>query len=151
MLTLTILGVLNYVGSMWQDVEFVREITYWLSISGRANEFIRGLICSEDFCIFIIVTAMFLTLATIRLQSRSAETTVDKNIWTVSRGDHGYCGIRVFFTSRPSLMTYYDATATKRNTLTEHSQEVISQLKGGLTITTYVNLLDDNNIYWGST
>ena len=33
--------------------------------------------------------------------------------------------------------------------LTEHSQEVISQLNGGLTITTYVNLLDDNNIYWG--
>ena len=31
--------------------------------------------------------------------SRSAETTVDKNIWTVSRGDHGYCGIRVFYFS----------------------------------------------------
>ena len=148
MLTLTILGVLNYVGSMWQDVEFVREITYWLSISGRANEFIRGLICSEDLLYFIIVTAMFLTLATIRLQAAR-----QKQRWTKTSGQ--YLGVIMvivvlgYFTSRPSLMTYYDATATKRNTLTERSQEVISQLKGGLTITTYVNLLDDNNIYWG--
>ena len=148
MLTLTILGVLNYVGSMWQDVEFVREITYWLSISGRANEFIRGLICSEDLLYFIIVTAMFLTLATIRLQAAR-----QKQRWTKSSGQ--YLGVIMvivvlgYFTSRPSLMTYYDATATKRNTLTERSQEVISQLKGGLTITTYVNLLDDNKTYWG--
>ena len=31
------------------------------------------------------------------------------------------------------------------NTLTPNSQEIISQLKGGLTITTYVNILDENN------
>lgn len=148
MLTLTVLGVLNYVGRMWQDIGFVREITYWLSISGRADEFIRGLICSEDFLYFIIVTAMFLTLATIRLQAAR-----QKQRWTETVGK--YLGVLLivvvlgYFTSRPSLMTYYDATSTKRNTLTEHSQEVISQLKGGLTITTYVNLLDDNNIYWG--
>ena len=148
MLTLTILGVLNYVGGMWQDVEFVREITYWLSISGRATEFIRGLICSEDLLYFIIVTVMFLTLATIRLQAAR-----QKQRWTKTSGQ--YLGVVLvivvlgYFTSRPSLMTYYDATSTKRNTLTEQSQEVISQLKGGLTITTYVKLLDDNNVYWG--
>lgn len=147
-LTLTVLGLLNYVGRMWQDVEFVREITYWLSISGRADEFIRGLICSEDFLYFIIVTMMFLTLATIRLQAAR-----QKQRWTKTVGK--YAGVVLvvvvlgYFTSRPSLMTYYDASSTKRNTLTEHSQEVISKLDGGLTITTYVNLLDGNNLYYG--
>ena len=43
--TLSILFVLNMVGGLWQDIEWVRDITWWLSISGRANEFISGLIC----------------------------------------------------------------------------------------------------------
>ena len=41
------------------------------------------------------------------------------------------------------MIVYYDATATKLNTLTENSQEIMKQLDGGLTLTTYVNLLDD--------
>lgn len=47
-----------------------------------------------------------------------------------------------FVTSRPVMMCYYDATETKRNTLTPNSQEVMSKLEGGMTITTYVNFLD---------
>ena len=42
-----------------------------------------------------------------------------------------------YTTTRPKLMGYYDATATKANTLTPESQEVMKQLTGGLTITTY--------------
>ena len=41
-------------------------------------------------------------------------------------------------------MCYYDATATKANTLTPPSQEVMTKLDGGLTLTMFVNLLDDN-------
>ena len=33
----------------------------------------------------------------------------------------------------------------KQNTLTPNSQEIINKLKGGLTITTYVNILDKYN------
>ena len=36
--TVTLLGVLQAVGTMWQDVLFVQEITYWLSISSRTDE-----------------------------------------------------------------------------------------------------------------
>ena len=45
----------------------------------------------------------------------------------------------------PSLMKYYDSTYTKFNTLTENSQEVISKLKGEITITTYVNIFGRNS------
>ena len=69
MLTLAMLGALNYVKDMWQDIEFIRDITYWLSISGRAGEFVIGLICSEDLLYFVIVIVLFLTLAIIRLQA----------------------------------------------------------------------------------
>jgi ABC-2 type transport system permease protein len=47
-----------------------------------------------------------------------------------------------YLTSRPSLMFYHDATDTKRLTLTPKSQEIMAKLDGGMTITTYVNLLD---------
>ena len=56
--TLAVLSVLNFIGSVGQDMAFVRDVTYWLSISGRAEEFINGLICSE-MCIrdsFPVVT-----------------------------------------------------------------------------------------------
>ena len=47
-------------------------------------------------------------------------------------------------------MGYYDVTATKMNTLTPNSQDVISRLEGGLTITSYLNALDEQDIWTAS-
>lgn len=66
--TLAILAALSLVRGVWQDMEVVRDITFWLSINGRADEFVNGLICSEDVLYFIIVSALFLTLTILRLQ-----------------------------------------------------------------------------------
>ncbi|MDE7374016.1 MAG: GldG family protein, partial [Odoribacter sp.] len=46
--------------------------------------------------------------------------------------------------SLPMFMGFYDATGTKKRTLTPNSQEGMKQLKGGLTVKTYVNLLEPN-------
>lgn len=139
--TLVMLWVLSFVRTMWQDIDFIRDITYWLSMSGRSTELIRGLICSEDVLYFIIVIALFLFLAIIRLQACR-----QKSPWTVSWGKYiGVFCIAMMFgylSSRPALMCFYDATATKECTLTPNSQKVIEQAKGGLTITTYSNLFD---------
>lgn len=145
-LTLVMLGVLSYMKRLWQDIELVREITYWLSISGRASEFISGLLCSEDVLYFIIVVLLFLTFTIIRLQSCR-----QKESWIVTLGKYlGTLFVVCFFgylSSRPALMIYYDSTATKINTLTKNSQEVISKLRGGLTITSYANLLDVRDLW----
>ena len=142
-MTLVVLGLLSYVKNLWQEFELVREITYWLSISGRSGEFIRGLICSEDVIYFITVSALFLVLTVIRLQANR-----QKAPWTMTIGKYSsvllIASVIGYFSSRPALMTYYDATATKSNTLTENSQDVVAKMKGGLTITTYVNLLEGN-------
>ena len=143
--TLAILAVLNYVKGMWQDIEFVRDITYWLAIGGRADEFIRGLICSEDVLYFVIVIVLFLMLSIIRLQGRRQKTS-----WMMTWGK--YAGVVVvamlmgFLTSRPKLMAFYDATRTKMRTLTPNSQDIVARMDGGLTITTFVNILEEN--YW---
>ena len=145
--TLAILAALSLVRGVWQDMEVVRDITFWLSINGRADEFVNGLICSEDVLYFIIVSALFLTLTILRLQVIRQKTN-----WLTAWGRYiGVFAIAIFLgylSSRPQLMCFYDATRTKARTLTPNSQEIISKLKGDLTITTYVNMLD-RNVYYG--
>ena len=141
--TLAILAVLNFIGEIGQGISFVRDITYWLSISGRAYEFLGGLICSEDVLYFIIVISLFILLSIMRLQSgRKGYGMV------VSLGRYVVVTVGALFfgylTSLPASKFYYDATALKSNTLTPGSQEVVKNLEGGLTITTYMNILDEN-------
>lgn len=49
-----------------------------------------------------------------------------------------------YVSSTPYTKFYYDASYTKENTLSKESQDIIKSLDGGLTITTYVNLLDED-------
>lgn len=143
--TLAVLAVLNFIGRVGQSIDFVRDITYWLSISGRATELVDGMICSEDVLYFLIVIGLFVTLSIVKLQGERTRYSLALRIGRYV----GVVGIALligYLSSRPSLMFYHDATATKQRTLTKSSQEVMEKMDGGLTITAYVNLLDDN--YW---
>ena len=141
--TLAVLAVLNYIGHVGQEIPFVRDITYWLSISGRADTFFKGLITSEDFLYFLLVIAVFITLSILRLQSERSKRSASQNALR-------YSGVIVltlligYITSRPALRCYYDATEMKANTLTKNSLDVMKDLDGPLTITTYVNMLDED-------
>ena len=144
--TLAVLIVLNFIGSVGQDIAFVREITYWLSIKGRATVFIDGLICSEDFLYFVVVILFFLTLGIMKIEAHRAKRS---QVMTVGR----YLVVIVvtvalgYMTSRPTFLWYYDATASKTQTLTKESQSILERMKDDLTIVTYVNLLGDNSSY----
>ena len=145
--TLFILVAFNYVGEVGQNYEFVRDVTYWLSIRGRVFEFISGLICSEDVLYFLIVVAIFLTWTTLRLINR-----VQRRGWMTRWGT--YLGVFVlamglgYMSSRPVLMTYYDATRTQGNTLSQASQDIVKLLDGKVKITTYTNVLDKG--FWST-
>lgn len=142
--TLGIFAVLNYVKTVGQDIDFVRDITYWLAISGRSDNFIAGLITSEDLLYFLIVIALFIGFSILKLQSGRM-----KKPWymTLARFTAVFAGAMLlgYFSAKPKLMAFYDSTRTKTNTLTKSSQEVLSHLQDGLTITTYTNMLEENN------
>lgn len=141
--TLAVLAVLNFIGDVGQGISFVRDVTYWLSISGRTQPFLSGMICSEDVLYFIIVITLFILLSIMRLQSarkRRSKPVAFARYFAVIGGAL-FIG---YLTSLPVSKFYYDATALKKNTLTPGSQEVVKNLDGGLTITTYVNILDEN-------
>ena len=101
------------------------------------------MICSEDILYFIIVISLFIILSIMRLQSarkRKSKVVTFARYFAVIGGAL-FIG---YLTSLPISKFYYDATALKKNTLTPGSQEVVEKLEGGLTITTYVNILDEN-------
>lgn len=141
--TLAVLAVLNFIGDVGQEYDFVRNITYWLSITGRAYPFIDGLIASDNVFYFLIVIVFFLVLSVLKLNT-------EKSIMSLKTKILKYSGIVVvtlilgYVSSTPYTKFYYDASYTKENTLSKESQDVIKNLDGGLTITTYVNLLDED-------
>ncbi|EDM36011.1 hypothetical protein PBAL39_23427 [Pedobacter sp. BAL39] len=139
--TLCIFGLLAYVKGVGQDMEFVRDITYWLAITGRSGTFVAGMITSEDVLYFLIVIALFLGFTIIKLHSGR-----QKNTWTAVTGRYASVFIVAmllgYLSSKPALKFYYDATRSKVNTLTKSSQDIMAKLDGGFTITTYSNMLD---------
>lgn len=141
--TLVVLAGLNFIGKLWQDIAYVKDITYFLSIAGRADEMLQGLIISKDVFYFVLVSALFIGLSIFKLQTgRDAQSAVQRAakytvLVTVVLG-LGY------ITSRASLTLYQDMTRTKARTLTAASLDVVNKVEGPVKIITYVNLLDIN-------
>lgn len=147
--TLSLLAVLNYIGKMWQNIDFVRDLTYWLSMSGRAQKFINGLICSEDVLYFLVLITLFLSWTIIQLQAAR-----QKSRWYITFGKFfslfAVVMLLGYLTSRPKFMFFYDATQTKSMSLVPESQQIMAQLKGGMKMTTYGNIMANDFGYVGS-
>ena len=142
--TLVVLGVLSYIGGVWQNIAFIRDITYFLSINGRAGHMFFGLISSKDIIYFVIVIGLFLTLAIMKLQNdrhaRGSYASAIRYIVVVS-----VILLIGYASSSPSLTFYADLSANKSNTLTKTSQDMIDKLDGPMKLTSYVNILDDGS------
>ena len=138
------LFALQEVGGLWQTIDFVRDITYWLSVSGRSNTFIFGMICSEDLLYFILVSGLFIAFSIFRLKGIREKSS---RLVSISR----YLGVFLlvallgYVSTIPSLMKYHDATETNTNTLTKNSQNIIAKFEGEIKVTTYVNIYASGN------
>jgi len=111
-------------------------------MNGRVSTFIDGMLCSEDLIYFPTVIGLFLMLTIIRLhairQKQKFTITLYKNCAVIAM----VCLIAFRFFAFRHFLAYADTTSTKQNTLTPVSQEIVDKLEGGLTITSYVNILD---------
>ncbi|WEK38419.1 MAG: Gldg family protein [Candidatus Pseudobacter hemicellulosilyticus] len=139
--TFVTIWVLGYVGKMWQDIDFVRNLTYFLSISGRTNKMLAGLITSKDLIYFMVIIFMFLSFSILRLK---ADMEIKPVIVKVGR----YLAVLVvalaigYVSSIPKLVGYADVTVDKSNTITPAAQKIIQELGDEpLEVTAYCNLL----------
>ena len=144
--TLIVLAVLNFIGNVGQEYDFVRDITFWLSISGRSKVFLDGMICTREVLYFILVIFLFLSMSIIKLRGQRLKLPMWKTALNYTVVFVIVFGLGIL-SSRPKFIKYYDATQAKSNTLTEYSQDVMSKITDGLTITTYANVLDETWIY----
>lgn len=138
--TLAVLAFFNFVGEIGQSYDFIRDITYWLSISGRADNFVNGLISSKDLIYFLLVIGLFLSLSILKLKDERKTSSTGLKVLkytstvllVIAAG---------YISSRPTLNGYYDTTRFKDRTLTEYSQEIVNKMDKPIKITTYTNAI----------
>lgn len=144
--TLVVLAILNFIGGLWQDINFVRDITYFLSMNGRAEESINGLLGTNDIFYFLIVIVLFLGLTLLKLRFERRTITLSNRIMQYA----GFIAIMLiagYISSRPQFVEFADMTANQRRTLTKESKAVIAKVTEPIVVTTYVNLLDENYFF----
>ena len=139
--TLAVLTIMNMIGDLGKNIAWLRDVAYWLSLKGRSNDMLQGLICSEDVIYYLLIITMFIMLSICKLNN-------ERKRLSRSKGFMRYAIIVVVvfglgqISTIPHLMSFYDATRTKKQTITPNSQEIMKELDGPMTITSYVNLLD---------
>lgn len=138
--------LLNYLKGVGQDIPLVRDITYWIALSGRSDTFFNGMITTEDLLYFIIVVGLFLTLTILRLNAARQKLSG----WT-NMGKYSIviliALVAGYISALPTMKKYVDLTATKVNTLTLPSQKIIGKIPEGTKITTYTNVFDPRYYY----
>ncbi|TRZ45190.1 Gldg family protein [Robertkochia solimangrovi] len=140
--TLAVLAFLNFIGTIGQQYDLVREITYWFSLNGRTNNFVNGLISTKDLVYFFVIMLMFLAFTYMRLE-------FSRLILSRSRKIMNYLGVVLvcvgigYVSSMPVCNYYYDSTRFKDRTLTDTSQNILDLMdsKQDVEITSYVNIL----------
>lgn len=144
--TLAALAFLNNVSDIGRKSDFIRDITYWLDLSGKSRSFLTGIFSSQDFFYFIIVIVLFLSLSIFKLNTEKSIMSKKVKVlkYCAIVGASLVCG---YITTFPKLKYYYDATHIQTNTLCKESQEIMKSIKDKLTITTYVNLFDEQ-FFW---
>ncbi|MDO6430069.1 Gldg family protein [Flavitalea sp. BT771] len=140
--TFTIIFILSHIGSLWQKYDFVRDLTYFLSLQGRTAKMVGGLITTKDVFYFLIIMCMFLAFTILRLQG-DRET----RPWWIKAGRYALVAVSGlligYVSSRPRLTGYWDTTACNVNTIHPRTQNILRQLEDGpLEVTLYTNLLD---------
>ncbi|NOW96010.1 Gldg family protein [Mucilaginibacter sp. SG564] len=145
--TFVMIGILSRIGTLWQGIDFVRDLTYFLSISGRAENMLHGLISTKDVIYFVLIIFIFLGLSISKLQFGR-----EVRAWFVKAGRYALIvGLALFIgyvTSSPALIAYWDTSANKSNTLTPVTQKILNQFGSEpLEITVYSNYLDGYGWY----
>ena len=142
--TFIIIFILSRIGSLWQDIDLVRDLTYFLSMNGRTTTMLNGLITTKDVFYFLIVVGMFLGFTLLKLKAGRTSTR-----WYITAGKY-VCVIAVtlalgYITSRPRIIGYWDTTAAQSNTIHPRVQKILKDLGDEpLEVTLYTNLLGMN-------
>ncbi len=136
-----IIFILSRIGGLWQKIDFVRDLTWFLSMSGRTNKMLRGLVTTNDIIYFLVIIYMFLAFTLLRLKGAR-----ESRPWYLKTGR--YLAVIVsallvgYVCSRPVFTLYWDMTAGHDNTIHPRTQQIVKELGNEpLEVTLYTNIL----------
>lgn len=142
--TLATLAILGRISALGREFEVVRNITYWLSISGRTSSFLLGVIRTDDIVYFLAIILMFVTLTIFRISfpRKSIPASIKAIAFSALAAVIFLLG---FVSSRPAAIGIADMTRNKSNSITEGSKAILAAAEGKIVINNYVNLLDNKS------
>jgi ABC-2 type transport system permease protein len=143
--TFLMIGILSYIGEMWQGIDFIRDLAYFLSLSGRTGHMLNGLLTTKDVIYFVVIVYIFLGLTIFKMKAGR-----ESKPFAVKAGRYAFIIVSAlavgYITSRPSMTGYIDTTRNQKMTLTKNAQAIVKQLGSDeLEVTMYNNLLDNHN------
>lgn len=141
--TFILLFVLQWIGHLWQDIDFVRELTYFLSISGRADRMQAGLLTTKDIMYYLLISILFITFTILKLKHNRENVSGTKKAFR-------FCAVFLmilvvgYLSSRPGYIGYWDTTKNKENTISENTQAIMKNFDPSeeVEVTLFSNLLD---------
>lgn len=140
--TLVVFGIFSYIGTVWQDIDFIRSLTYFLSITSRTDHMTVGLLSSKDVIYFVVIIVMFLMFTFFRLQSDRKTVSTLHAVIKYS-ATFAMALLIGYVSSMPRFIASYDGTAVKVFTLHPNALKGVELLGDEpLEITSYINLLD---------
>jgi len=139
--TLISLAALTNISRIGPGYDISRNITHWLSLSGRTSSFLSGVIRSDDVIYFLAITLFFIIITVCHISFPR------KNMSRLKKtGAYFTIAVMLFVAasifSNPRLTAIYDATRNKSQSITEESKEIVKQIPGKIVVNNYVNMLD---------
>lgn len=137
--TFGVLAFMNYIGGFGQGLDFVRDLTYSLSMPSRAERMVAGLLTSRDVIYYIVISGIFLSFTIAKLElARSSRSFLYQSgrYLTIL-----VAGLAVaYLSSRQVAILYYDATDTKVNTIVKPAQDILKKMGDEpVEMTAYIN------------
>ncbi len=128
--TFIVLFFLSSIGGLWQQYDFIRDLTSFLSLGGRLEKMILGLLTTKDVLYYLIIMAMFTGFTLLKLKAGQ-----ETKPWylKMSRYMAIVAGALVlgYISSRPRFTGYFDTTATKTNTVHPRTQQLLKKVQRG--------------------
>ena len=145
--TFAVLAFMNYIGRFGQGIDFVRDLTFSLSMPSRAERMVEGLLTSRDVIYYLAISGIFLGFTIVRLELARASKSIAKQ--ALSYSFVLITGLAVaYLSSRQPLIAYYDATANKANTIVKATQEILKQMGDApIEMIEYINVMDEKYDY----
>ncbi|MGE9313060.1 ABC transporter permease subunit [Niabella sp. CJ426] len=144
--TFMVIFVLDRIGMLWQEYDFIRDLTWFLSLQHRTQTMVMGLIITRDIFYFLVVAFIFVCFTIIKLRSER-----ESKPWYIKAGRYALVMVLAlvvgYTSSRPMLTAYWDTTAAQKNTIPKEMQALIKAMgDSSLEVTLFDNLLSTTSM-----